>query len=85
MQRVNVTSTRYHTRYHTRTFSVSLTWLGYNAMRYDTFNVFPHALPYIFSKFSMVWGYFQRVITSYHQIYEKCKLIFFKANNGKAW
>ena len=31
----------------------------------------PHALPYIFSKFSMVWIYFQRATTRYRQIYEK--------------
>ena len=47
---------RYHTRYHTRyrTFPLSLIWLGYYAMRYHNFNVLPHALPYILSKFSMV-------------------------------
>ena len=68
MQRVTITSTRYGTRYHTfyHTFSPSLTWLGYNAMYYHNCNV----LPYIFSNFSMVWGYLQRVATCYCQIYK---------------
>ena len=73
MQRVTITSTRYHTRYHTRynTFSLSLTWIGHNAKCYHNFNVLLHALPYIFSKFSMVRGYLQRITTRYHQIYKK--------------
>ena len=56
-------ATRHHTRYHTRyrTFSLSLTWISHNAMRYNNFNVLLHALPYIFSQFSMVWGYLERV------------------------
>ena len=66
-------ATRYHTRYHMRyhTFSLSLTWIDHNAKRYHNFNVLLHALPYIFSKFSMVWGYLQRVTTRYNQIYKK--------------
>ena len=55
MQSVTITLTRYHTRYHI--FTPSLTWLGYNAKLYHNFNVLPHALPYIYSKFSMIWGY----------------------------
>ena len=73
MQRVTITSTRYHMRYHT--FSLSLTWIGHNAKRYHNFNVLLHTLPYIFSKFSIVWGYLQRVTTRYHEIYKK--IIFF--------
>ena len=69
MQRVTITSMRYHTRYST--FSLSLTWLAYNATHYHNFNVLPHALPYIFSKFSMVWGYLQRVTARHRQIYKK--------------
>ena len=46
-----ITSTRHHTRYCS--FPLSLTWLSYNAIRYHNFNVLPHALQYIFSKFSM--------------------------------
>ena len=67
MQRVVITSTRYHTRY--RTFSLSLTWICHNAVRYHNFNVLPHAIPYFF-QFSMVWGYLQRVIKRYCQIYK---------------
>ena len=62
MQSVTITSTRYHTRYHI--FTPSLTWLGYNATFYDNFNVLPY-------KFSMVWGYFQRINTHCRQIYKK--------------
>ena len=69
IQRVTITSTRYHTRY--RVFSLSLTFLGFNATRYHNFNALPQALPYIFSKFSMVWGYLQRVTARYRQIYKK--------------
>ena len=75
MQRVTITSTRYHTSY--RTFSLSLTWIGQNAMRYRNFNVLPHALPYIFSRFSMVWGYLQRVTTVTVKFIKKYILIFF--------
>ena len=81
MQRVTITSTRYHTRYDMRyhTRSLSLTWIGHNAKLYHNFNVLLHVLPYIFSKFSMVWGYLQRVTTRYHQIYKKIYInIFFK-------
>ena len=73
MQQVTKTSTRCHTRYHMRyrTFSLSLTWLGHNATRYHNFNVLPHAIPYIYTQFSIVWEYLQRVTTRYHEIYEK--------------
>ena len=67
MQRVVITSTRYHTRY--RIFSLSLSWIWHNAVRYHNFNVLPHAIPYFF-QFSMVWGYLQRVIKRYRQIYK---------------
>ena len=67
--------TRYHMRH--RTFSLSLTWVDHNAMRYHNFNVLLHALPYNFSQFSMVWGYLQRVTTRYHQIYKQYILIIF--------
>ena len=43
IQRVTITSKRYHTRYHT--FSLSLTWIGHNARRYHNINVLLHALP----------------------------------------
>ena len=81
MQRVTITSTRYHTRYHMRyhSFSLSLTWIGHDTKRYHNFNVLLQALLYIFSKFSMVWGYLQRVTTRYHQIYKKIYInTFFK-------
>ena len=34
-------------------------WIGHNGTRYHNFNALPHALTYIFSQFSMVWGYLQ--------------------------
>ena len=59
-QRVTITSTRYHKRYHTRyhLFSLSLIWKGHNGTHYHNFNVLSHALPYIFSQLTMVWGLF---------------------------
>ena len=69
MQRVTITSTRYHTRY--RKFSLSLTWIGHNATRYHNFNVLLYALLYNFPQFSMVSGYLQNVTTCYRQIYKK--------------
>ena len=69
MQRVTITSTRYHTRY--RKFSLSLTWIGHNATRYHNFNVLLYALLYNFPQFSMVSGYLQSVTTCYRQIYKK--------------
>ena len=68
MQRVTITSTRYHTRY--RKFSLSLTWIGHNATRYHNFNVLLYALLYNFPQFSMVSGYLQSVTTCYRQIYK---------------
>ena len=44
-------------------------WIGHNATRYHNFSALPHAFPYIFSQFSIVGGYLQRVIitsTCYH-------------------
>ena len=52
MQCVIIISTRYHT------FSLSLTPMGHNEMRYHNFNMLPHALLYILSQFSIVWGLF---------------------------
>ena len=73
MQRITITSMRHHKGYQTRyhAFSLSLTWLGFNATCYHSFKVLPHALPYIFSKFCMAWGYLQRITTRYRQIYKK--------------
>ena len=57
------------------------TWIGHDTTRYRNFNALPHALPdalpYIFSKFSMAWGYFQRVTTRYHQIYKNTYINIF--------
>ena len=74
-QRVTITSTRYHTGYHT--FSLSLTWIGHNAKCYHNFNMLRHALPSIFSKFSMVWVYLQRVTTRYHKINKRIYINIF--------
>ena len=81
MQRVTITSTRYHTRY--RTFSLSLTWVGHNAMHYHNFNVLPHAIPYIFTQFSMVLGLFA---TRYRQFFKRnINIHFFYKFDGNAW
>ena len=69
MQRITITSTRYHARY--RTFSLSLIWIGHNAMCYRNFNVLPRASTYIFSQFSILWRYLQHVTTRYRQVYKK--------------
>ena len=51
------------------------TWIGHNPTIYLNFNALPHALPHalscIFSHFSVVWGYLQRVTTGYCQTYKK--------------
>ena len=47
------------------------TWRGHNAKRYHNFNALPHALPYFFSQFNIIWGYLQQVTTSYRQTYKK--------------
>ena len=51
-------TTRYQTLY---------TWISHNSTRYHNFTALPHtllhALQYIFSQFSMVWSYVQRVAT----------------------
>ena len=58
-------------------YQILQTWIAHNATRYRNFNPLPHALPYIFFQFSMVWGYLQRFTTRYRQIYKKkCILIF---------
>ena len=51
------------------------TWIGHDATRYRNFNVLRDALPYIFSKFSMVWDYLQRVTTRYRKMYEKIHIL----------
>ena len=45
--------------------------LIYCSLWQKPFNVLLQALLYIFSKFSMVWGYLQRVTTRYRQIFKK--------------
>ena len=86
MQRVTITSTCYHTRY--RTFSPSLTWIDDHATRYYNSNMLPHALPNIFSQFTMVWSYLQCVtvkcVTRYRQVHEKI-YIKLKKNDGNLW
>ena len=55
-------------------------------MRYHNFNVLPHTIPHIFTQFSMVSGYLQRVTMRYHQIYKKMYInIFLKKSDKKAW
>ena len=60
------------------------TWVGHNVTRYHNFNALPHALPYIFSQFSMVWGYLQLVtikfIKKYVNIFFKKKLTVTSGN-----
>ena len=85
MQRVIITSTRHHMRYHT--FSLSLTWLGHNAMHYRNFSLLPHTISYIFTQFSMVLGQFA---TRYHallsNIFKKVYInIFLKKIDANAW
>ena len=65
MQRITITSTRYHT------FSLILTRVGYNATRYHNFNALPHALPYILSEICLFLGYLQQVTTRYRQFFQK--------------
>ena len=84
MQRVTITSTRYHKCY--RTFSLTLTWLAYNGTYYHNFNVLLDVLQYIYSKFSMVWSYFQHATTRYRELYKKIYInIFFLKNDGNSW
>ena len=70
MKQATITSTRYHMHYHMRyhAFSLSLTWIDHNATRYHNINELLHTLPYIFSNFSLVWRYLQRITMGYHQI-----------------
>ena len=49
----------------TRYYQTLKTLIDYKVTRHHKFNVLPHALPYIFWKCNMVWGYFQRVTTHY--------------------
>ena len=69
MQHITITLTRYHTCYNI--ISLSLTWIGHNAMRYHNFSELQHALPSTFSQFSMVWSLLKHVTTRYHQTYKK--------------
>ena len=55
----------------TKHYQTLQTWIGHNATRYHKFNVLPHAIPYIFTQFSTVWGYFHYATTRYRQIYKK--------------
>ena len=55
--------------------------ISHNTTCYNNFNALAHALshalPYIFSQFSMVWGYLQRVTitsTHYHRRYRTFSL-----------
>ena len=43
------------------TFQILQTWIGQNTTRHHNLNVLLHTLTYIFSKFTMVWGYLQCV------------------------
>ena len=61
------------------------TWIGHNAMRFYNFKMLLNGLPYIYSQFSIIWGYLQYVTTHYGQIYKKNILLFFKKNDGNAW
>ena len=62
------------------------TWIGYNVTHYHNFSALPHALPYNFSQSSIVWGYLQRITSSYRQIYKKMyiNIFFLKKINGNA-
>ena len=84
MQRVTIMSTRYHKSYHMAcsTFSLSLAWIGHNAMRYHNFNVLPHILPYIFSQFSMIWGNLQHATVKFIKKY--ILIYFLKKDDGNA-
>ena len=55
----------------TRHYQTLHTWISHNVTRCHNFNTLPHALSYIFSQFSIVWGYLQRVTMCYCQIYKK--------------
>ena len=84
MQRVTITSVRYHTRYHT--LSLILTRVGYNVMRYHNFNALAHALLYIFFGTCLFLGYLQMVTTRYHQFFKgKINIHFFYKFDGNAW
>ena len=58
-------------------YQILQTWIVRDATRYQNFNALPHALPYIFSQFSMLWGYLQRVTTRYRQIHKKMYINIF--------
>ena len=78
MQRVTITSMCYYMRClkHYRTFSLSLTWVGYNAMHYHNFNVLPNAIPYNFTQFSMVLRLFAKRYHALPSIFLKKILIY---------
>ena len=70
-----------------KTFQTIQTWIDPNSTRYLYLNTLPQALPhalsYIFSNFSMVWGYLQCVIIIF--IKRMCTNNFFKNMVGNAW
>ena len=49
-------------------------------MRYHNFSESSHTLPYIFSQLNIFWGYLQRVITRYRQIYKRKYINIFLEN-----
>ena len=49
-------------------------------MRYHNFSESSHTLPYIFSQLNILWGYLQRVITRYRQIYKRKYINIFLEN-----
>ena len=80
MQCVVITSARYHTRYHRsyRTFFLSLTWVGHNALNYHNFNVLPREIPHLFTQFSIFGGLFATHTTRYRLFLKKnINIIFF--------
>ena len=46
-------------------------------MQYHDFNMLPHALPYTFSQFSMVWGILQRFTMRYTKFKKKILIHIF--------
>ena len=78
-----ITLTRDHTLYST--FFLSLTLIDHSAMHYHNFNLLPHMLPYIFSRFNLVWGYLQGVKGVTIKFLKKIYINIFKQINSKAW
>ena len=68
------------------TFQTLHTWIGHDAMQYHDFIMLPHALPYTFSQFSMVWGILQRFTMRYTKfIKQNINSYFFLKNDGNVW